>query len=251
MQPRIHLTDPEFRYPESHNPYWAKLREQGSPVAGRVYCDNDTELHRGTWRERLPDAARFAAAAPADGSRRELHVEVGCNGGHVALEWAARDPKGAYLGIDWKFKQIHRGAEKAAKRGIGNLAFLRANSERLRYMFGPGEIDRLYLYFPDPWEKPSERKNRWFTADRLRQVAPAVRTGGIFHVKTDHAGYFEWMTREVGKAADLWRVVERTEDLHGGNPLAKKLGIPDVTLFEKIFVAEGRAIKSMRLERLA
>jgi tRNA (guanine-N7-)-methyltransferase len=169
----------------------------------------------------------------------------------VILEWAARDPRAAYVGLDWKFKQIHRGAEKAAKRGISNLLFFRSNSERLHFMFGPSEIDFLYLYFPDPWAKKSQLKNRWFTSSRLEQVAPLVRPGGVFHVKTDHAGYFDWMLEHAGtpQAQALWDIQDVTRDLHAGNPLAKKLSMPEVTLFEKLFIAQGKPVHSMKLVR--
>src|SRR3712207_3062827 len=92
---------PDFHYPESRNPYWAKLKA----VEGGVYSDNRTEAYRGHWREKFPDTARA-------GGDRLLHLELGCNAGHVSLEWAARNPKDAFIGIDWKFKMIFKGLEK-------------------------------------------------------------------------------------------------------------------------------------------
>src|SRR5581483_936176 len=98
MQERLPIDHPNFAYSASRNPYWAKLREERLPV----YCDGETEAHRGSWRSRFEK-----------GRSRPLHVEIGCNAGHVVLEWAARDPKSCYIGLDWKFKMIHKGAEKA------------------------------------------------------------------------------------------------------------------------------------------
>src|SRR6185437_16010077 len=175
---------PEFRYPDSKNPYWSKLKQ----FAGRVYSDNSTEEYRGRWRE------RFAAEISGD-----LHVEIGCNAGHVVLEWAARNPTSRYVGIDWKFKPIFWGIEKALKRDIRNLLFFRAHAERLPFMFGEGEIDFLYLFFPDPWPKKKQWKNRFLTALALARIAPAVKKGGIFHIKTDHAGYFDWMLEAISE----------------------------------------------------
>jgi tRNA (guanine-N7-)-methyltransferase len=229
---------PDFRYPSSKNPYWAKLKE----FAGRVFSDNDTEAHRGHWREKFPN------------SPTELHVEIGCNAGHVVLEWAARSPQAAYIGLDWKFKPIFWGIEKAVKRKIANLLFFRAHAERVPYMFSEGEVDFLYLYFPDPWPKKKQWKNRFLTARTLASLAPVVKRGGVFHIKTDHAGYFDWMLealaeceRESGK---LWKVIDQTRDLHAGNARASELVIPDVTLFERLFIADGIPINSMKLERL-
>src|SRR4051812_33288306 len=90
---KLALDHPDYRYSESRNPYWQKLRSESR----QVFPDNDSELHRGRWREQFPGGK----------SSSKLHVEIGCNAGHVVLEWAAREPKGCFIGIDWKFKMIH------------------------------------------------------------------------------------------------------------------------------------------------
>jgi tRNA (guanine-N7-)-methyltransferase len=242
---RLPIQHPDYRYPASRNPYFEKVKQH----PGRIYSDNATEEHRGSWRAQFLDASDHTDARERP-ARRELHVEIGCNGGHVILEWAARSRERAYMGLDWKFKQIFRGAEKAEKRGIRNLIFLRANSERLQYIFGPGEIDHLYLFFPDPWPRKSQWKNRFVSPERLRHAAEIVRPGGIFHIKTDHDGYFDWMLDAVKEVGDVWRVVESTRDLHAGHPDPSALTMPEVTLFERIFIKQGIRIKQMKLERL-
>jgi len=239
MQDRLPIGHPDFRYSASRNPYWAKLREERLPV----HSDGETEAHRGEWRSLFP-------RGKAGGRRRELHVEIGCNAGHVVLEWAARDPRSCYIGLDWKFKMIHKGAEKARKRELGNLLFLRAHADRLKYMFAPEEVDALYLFFPDPWPKKAQRKNRFLNADRLRDIHGVLRKGGLFHIKTDHPDYFEAMEEAIAETAPLWDARDRTTDLHGGNPEAHKLAIPDVTLFEKLFIQDGKPIHSVKLYAL-
>lgn len=241
---RIPLQHPDYRYPESRNLYSGRLRE----LAGIIYSDNQTEIHQGHWREHFPDTASAAPRAN-ENSRRALHVEIGCNGGHVVLKWATRDPAGAYIGIDWKFKQIFRGAEKAAKQGLKNIVFFRAHADRIGYMFEENEVDHLYLYFPDPWPRKSQWKNRFVTARNLKALARVTRPGGTFRIKTDHAGYFDWMEREVSLVGELWNVTARSTDIHEGNPNARLLDIPEVTLFEKIFIREGIRIHGLDLAR--
>jgi tRNA G46 methylase TrmB len=71
----------------------------------------------------------------------------------------------------------------------------------------------------------------------------------VFHIKTDHAGYFDWMLEALKPNLDLWEVLEQTRDLHGGNPSAGQLRIPEVTLFEGLFIKDGLPIHSLRLRR--
>jgi tRNA (guanine-N7-)-methyltransferase len=229
------VSHPDFRYSESKNPYWTKLKT----FQGRVFSDNETETHRGHWRDLFPKTPR------------ELHVEVGCNAGHVTLEWAAENAENGYIGIDWKFKPIFWGMEKAARRKIDNLLLFRAHAERLPFMFGPQEIDRLYLFFPDPWPRKKQWKNRSLNSQALIRIAPLMKKGGIFHIKTDHAGYFEWMLEHLEialkEAGPIWEVVEKSHDLHADHPDPKSLKIPAVTLFEKLFIKDGIKINSLKL----
>lgn len=238
----VKITEAGYQYPKSRNPYAQKLIEEPG-IRRLVYSENNSENQPGRWRDAFTDLE----ATTLNKDQTPLHVELGCNGGHVVLEWAKLNPKNAFIGLDWKVKQIFFGAQKAQKAGLKNLLFFRANSERLPFMFGPEEIDFLYLYFPDPWQKKSQLKNRWFTANRLKSVAPILKKGATFHIKTDHRGYFDWMVEHIDQVRDLFEVKELTYDLHAGNANAKKLNIPDVTLFERLFIKDGLPIHSVKL----
>ena len=242
MHSKLPISHPDYTYPPAKNIYAAKNLE----FEKTIYSDGQTEKHKGLWRSLFLDAANEPAPSPA----RPLHVEIGCNGGHWILEAASRNPDAAFIGVDWKFKQIHRGAEKAEKRSIKNLIFFRSNSERLKYCFAPEEIDFMYLFFPDPWAKKSQLKNRFFTESRLRELAPLVKKGGIFEIRTDHANYFEWMCEHAEKVKDIWQMSEVTRDRYADHPSPEKLDLGEVTLFEKLFIKDKIKIKRMVLIKL-
>jgi tRNA (guanine-N7-)-methyltransferase len=226
----LSIQHPDYRYAPSRNPYSEKLK-QGP---GLVYSDNETETKRGVWKQ-TPE--------------EKLHVEIGCNAGHVVVEWAARTPHDRFIGIDWKFKAIYRAFEKALKRNLKNIHFLRGHADRLAYMFAPGEIDHLYLFFPDPWAKKSQLKNRFITETKLRTIHELLAPGGSFQIKTDHAGYFAWMEEAIAKTQDLWEITFRSANLHANNPQAGSLSFPEVTCFEKLFIKDGIAIHRIDLTK--
>ena len=226
---------PEYLYPPSKNPYWTKLKN--FPMF--VFSDKDTELHTGQWRDCFLDRPSLPA--------RKLHVEIGCNAGHVITEWAKQNPQDAYIGIDWKFKIIFKAAEKAVKNNLKNLIYLRAHAERSTFIFAPGEVDFLYLFFPDPWPKKSHWKHRFMTADRFEQLSKVMKPGGVFHIKTDHRGYFDWILEALERSKDLWEVLELSFDLHKDHPSPETLQIPEVTLFEKLFIKDRLPIHSLKL----
>jgi tRNA (guanine-N7-)-methyltransferase len=245
---------PDFHYVPSKNPYWKKLHE----LKGLVFSDQDTEVHAGKWQSQYESQQTHSpqsnnqdpSAQPSTSPlnlERELHVEIGCNGGHVIVEWAAAQPNKSFVGIDWKFKPIFKGAEKSIRRNLKNIKFFRAHAERLQFMFGPEEVSHLYLFFPDPWPKKAHWKNRFITAERLREIVKIMKPGGVFHIKTDHPGYFEWMLEAVAQVGDIWETTEMTRNLHQNNPAPHLLRIPEITLFEGLFIKDGIPIQSMKL----
>ncbi|MBN22169.1 MAG: tRNA (guanosine(46)-N7)-methyltransferase TrmB [Bdellovibrionaceae bacterium] len=233
------VSHPEFLYPTSRNIYSKKLES----FQNLGFADQNTEIHQGHWREQFLSPIL----------ETPLHVEIGCNGGHVLLEWAKQNPKQRYIGLDWKYKQIYRACEKADKYSLKNTLFLRSHADRIRYVFGESEIDYLYLFFPDPWQKKSQQKNRTLQAHWLSEVAQLMKKGGVFHIKTDHHAYFEFMLEEISncekKSGPLWTSTELTWDLHKDHPNPLKLNFPEVTLFEKLFIKDKVPIKSIKLIR--
>lgn len=213
-------------------------------MEGLAFVDQHTETHRGHWRDHF-----LATIGKTERSTAPLHVEIGCNAGHVCLEWAKKNPNELYIGIDWKFKQIYRLAEKSVKNNVKNLLAFRANAERLPFMFAEKEIDFLHMFFPDPWAKKAQMKNRTADEEWLRSIAPLLSGRGYFHLKTDHAEYFEFIRENIARLTDVYEVIEESRDLHAGNPKAHLLMIPEVTLFERLFIKDGLPIHSIKLRK--
>lgn len=226
-----------FQYPVSNHPYYEQVLTFGAGVV----ADQATERHRGAWRTLFTDRLAFP--------NRALHVEIGCNGGHFLVARAQQNPECAFIGLDWKYKQIFRAGMKAKKYTSGNTTFLRARAERIGFMFGPGEIDFLYCLFPDPWPKNSDVEHRFITPDWLASVAPSVRPGGRFELRTDHPDNFDWMLKALRSPVSGWRIIDETRDLHAGKPNAADLKIGEVTLFERIYIRAGKPIHRVVAQR--
>ena len=231
---RLPVDHPEYCYLPSNNLYGRKIEDLKSKFPLVISLDHDCEKYQGKWLEQF--------------QKKALHVEVGCNAGHVLLEWAAAHPENLYIGIDWKFKGIFRAAEKAVQRKLENVVFLRAHAERLQFIFSPQEIHQFYLYFPDPWPKNTQSKNRFLNSQRFQIIHSLLRPQGEFHVKTDHPGYFKFMLSAFESVKKDWEVLELNHHLHEKNPEPEKLQIPDVTLFERIFIRQGIPIQSLKLQ---
>ncbi len=233
------VSKPDFQYGRSFNIYWEKLNQLPPEMQGLAFADGKTEENRGKWRQSFKAKAQL---------HDFLHVEVGCNAGHVSVEWAKQNPGHRFIGIDWKFKMVYKFAEKIAKFKLENLLAFRANAERLQYMFAPGEIDYLHMFFPDPWPKKAQKKNRTANTTWLKSVAPLLSQRGYFHLKTDHEEYFDFILGNLAELQDTFEILECTRNLHENHPNPRSLQIPEVTLFERLFIKDGLPIYSVKVK---
>lgn len=238
---KLPVDHPEYLYPPSKNPYYSKIqaltKKAQRPLA---FWDQEAESHKDHWPSLFHEGSQTA---------RPLHVEVGCNAGHVILEEATRRTQELFIGVDWKIKMITWAAEKAYKRNLRNLLFVRAHANRLSYLFGDSSIDTLSIFFPDPWPTLSQHKNRWVTERRLKMVAPALKPGALLWIKTDHPEYFEWMLQAVSACPELFEIESLTRDKFQGHPDPQSLTIPEVTLFERLFIKDQLPIRELKARR--
>mgnify|MGYP003949947129 CR=1 FL=1 len=235
------ITDPNYLYPDSPNPYFEKVKK----YKNKIFVNNECEKNKGQWRSLFPSHSQH--------NNPQLHLEIGCNGGHVILEWAKKNPNNFYIGLDWKFKQIFRAQEKAIKHKINNIVFIRAHAERIQYMFNPGELDSINVFFPDPWEKKSQQKNRYLHKNWMNEIQPLLKPEGDFNLRTDHRGYFDFIednfNQHQNNLKTKWDVLELTKNLYENHPEPEKLEIPQVTLFEKLFIRDQIPINSLKLKK--
>ena len=57
--------------------------------------------------------------------------------------------------------------------------------ERIR----SGSVDRVLVYFPDPWPKKRHHKRRLLDSGFLDVLADSLKPGGLLHVATDWDDY--------------------------------------------------------------
>lgn len=218
-------------YRPTKNPYFDKIREF-SDASATLLADADTERFKGKWRARLgkPETAF-------------LELELGAYHGETSIHLAKTNPDNAHLGVEWKYKQCFKAGKKAKDVQLTNLTFLRANIARLSWMIAPGEVDRVWVLFPDPWSKAPQQKWRVLRPDFFRILGTLLHAGKELMIKTDHAEYAEHIAESIKEAGCFDTMSpERAE-------MVWKLIPP--TPFERIFLRQKLPIYSFSLVRNA
>lgn len=181
----------------------------------------DPYAHQGHWRELMPQA-------------RELRVELGCGKGRFTQGTAAAEPDVLFIAIEMVPDAMVVAMERCVNAGLTNVFFVDANADQLPQFFAPGEVDRIYINFCDPWPRSNQKKRRLTHGNFLRQYRRVLRPAGQIHFKTDNDKLFAWSVEEIPQFG--FSLSEVTTDLHADGPV----GV--MTDYEAKFFAEGKNI---------
>jgi len=162
-------------------------------------------------------------------------LELGCGKGEYTVGLAGKFPEKNFIGIDIKGARMWRGARESLQLNLANASFLRTRIEFTGSFFAAGEVDEIWLTFPDPQLKLKKEKKRLSGPVFLNLYRQYLKDGGLVHLKTDCRELYDY-TLSVAEANGL-EIVSSVTDLHGslsGDPL-----MSIHTYYEEIFLKQG------------
>ena len=112
-----------------------------------------------------------------------LVLELACGKGEYSVNLARLFPDKNFIGIDYKGNRIWRGAKTALEDGVNNVGFLRIQIENIGDYFAPGEVDEIWITFPDPQPQVSREKKRLTSPRFLEKYRPILKQGGFYQPK--------------------------------------------------------------------
>lgn len=195
-------------------------------IAGSAYVVPEELQARcpGTWKDIF-------------GNGHPIHVEIGMGKGKFIHTMAMGHPDVNYVGIEKYSSVLLRAIQKMEREELPNLKFLRMDAENVDKVFGPGEVDRIYLNFSDPWPKDRHAKRRLPSREFLARYDRILTKDGQLEFKTDNRALFDFALEELEPAG--WKAQVVTFDLHGDAALMEG---NIMTEYEEKFSALGNPI---------
>ncbi len=194
-----------------------------------AYQIKDPYERRGRWRELMPEA-------------RELRLELGCGKGRFTAETAKAEPDVLFIAIEKVPDAMVVAMERAAREELPNVRFVDADVDQLPEFFAPGEVDRIYINFCDPWPKSNQAKRRLTHGNFLRRYRKVLVPEGQIFFKSDNEKLFAFSVEEIPCFG--FTLSEVTDDLHANGPV----GV--MTDYEAKFYEQGvpihRLVATMR-----
>lgn len=174
---------------------------------------------------------------------KPLTVELACGRGEYTVGMAVRFPERNYLGIDMKGDRIWKGSTLAVDQKLSNVGFLRTQILILESFFEPGEIDEIWLTFPDPRPRKRDIKRRLTSPRFMDMYKRLLKPGGYFRFKTDNTDLFRYTREQLGFRNDIddYRF---TEDVYQSDLRDECYDIK--TRYEEMFSEKGETIKYLR-----
>jgi tRNA (guanine-N7-)-methyltransferase len=174
---------------------------------------------------------------------KPITLELACGRGEYSVGMAKLFPERNFIGVDKKGDRLWKGSTWAVEDQLSNVAFLRTEILFIESFIADGEMDEIWLTFPDPRPRIRDAKRRLSSSRYIDMYKKLLRPGGYFRFKTDNTDLFNFTLEELGQRNDL-EDFEFTHDLYASDLRAECYDIK--TRYEEMFAAKGEKIKYLR-----
>ena len=172
-------------------------------------------------------------------------LEIGFGNGDSLVQQALQNPAMNFVGIEVHEPGVGHCLLQALEAGLSNLKLIKHDAiEVLSQQVPPESLQRINIYFPDPWPKKRHHKRRMIQPAFLELIHSRLEADGTLHIATDWANYAEHIDDVLGHSA-LFCCDERRE--HDGDAPLDRPG----TKFERRGLRKGHRIWDWRFIRVS
>jgi tRNA (guanine-N7-)-methyltransferase len=176
---------------------------------------------------------------------RPITLELACGRGEYTVGMARLFANRNFIGVDKKGDRLWKGSTWAVEDQLTNVAFLRTEILFIESFFEAGEVDEIWLTFPDPRPRIRDIKRRLSSSRYIDMYKKLLKPNGYFRFKTDNTDLFDFTLEELRYRNDLVDF-EYTHDLYESSLQPECYDIK--TKYEAMFTAKGEKIKYLRFK---
>lgn len=131
-------------------------------------------------------------------------LEIGFGNGDALLDMASRYPDINFIGIEVHEPGVGQALMGIESKALTNVKIIQHDAmEVLQHMVPAASLNRVLLFFPDPWRKKRHFKRRIVQTEFIELVANKLEPGGVLHCATDWQDYAEWMLEKLQASEQL------------------------------------------------
>lgn len=141
-------------------------------------------------------------------------LEIGFGGGEHLHHASGLNPSTGFIGVEPFVNGMATLLRQLDSDPRANIRLHDDDATELLDWLPVGSLDRIDLFYPDPWPKKKHWKRRFVNKPNLARFARALKPGGLFRFASDIEHYVNWTLLEVAanggfdwpaRTADDWR----------------------------------------------
>ena len=178
------------------------------------------------------------------GNHQPLKLEIGFGMGSFLTEMAAQEPRSNFIGMDFYHKGIRKLMTRKKKLQLENIRVAYGDVRiKIPLLFKDGELETVYINFPDPWPKKRHTKRRLIKPDFVKLIGQKLAPEGRIYLATDSEVYAMEML-ECFNSGPLFQNQDP-----GSGFLGSREDLPK-TKYEKNFINAGHKIYYLEFSRM-
>lgn len=125
-------------------------------------------------------------------------LEIGFGNGASLAEMAQNQPEQDFIGIEVHRPGVGQLLNAIQTNELSNVRVACTDAvELIKHRIQDKSLDRIQIYFPDPWHKKRHHKRRIIQPAFVNILADKLKHGGHLHLATDWQDYAEQMLEDV------------------------------------------------------
>lgn len=175
---------------------------------------------------------------------KPITLELACGRGEYTVGLAQLYPDRNFVGVDVKAARMWQGAKFAIENNLQNVAFLRIQIDFLNDYFADGEIDEIWITFPDPQPQKTREKQRLTSPKFLQKYGQLIGRHKFINLKTDSDFLLKFTLDTI--ADKNVQINELFLDIDAQDEMKPELKIR--TYYEKMWRDKGIVIKYLKFQ---
>ncbi|MZH02937.1 MAG: tRNA (guanosine(46)-N7)-methyltransferase TrmB [Nitrospinae bacterium] len=178
------------------------------------------------------------------GNNHPLKLEIGFGMGSFLIEMAAQEPKTNFIGMDFYHKGIRKLMTRVKKLQLENIRMAYGDVRfKVPLLFKDGELETVYINFPDPWPKKRHIKRRLIKPEFVKLIGQKLAREGRSQLTPDSEPYAVELLDYFNAGRLFHTLAPGSAFLEGPTDLPK-------TKYEKNFINAGHKIYYLEYSRL-
>jgi tRNA (guanine-N7-)-methyltransferase len=172
-----------------------------------------------------------------------VRMEIGFGGGEHLIHAASVEPEIGFIGVEPFVNGMAKLMMRIEALPRANVRVHDDDAIQVLDWLPEASLDRVDLFYPDPWPKKKHWKRRFVSAVNLERISRVLKTGGLFRFASDIDTYVNWTLLHCRAHGRFDWIAEDARDWN--EPYA---GWPG-TRYEAKALREGRRPAYLRFRR--